>query len=134
MRLSDVRGERTFDVIADCIGPIASIANDPEASRLFRREKLPAGKTTTEFLLEKLQTSLPALMKGHKKDVIAILSSIEGVSRKKYTESLTMTKLINDCLELLTDEAFLELFTSAQSGTGGSSSTSAQENTEAQKP
>lgn len=133
MRLSDVRGERTFDVIADCIGPVANIAGDPTASRLFKRERLPEGKTTTEFMLEKLEESLPALMKDHKKDVIAILSSIEGVSRKKYTESLTMTKLINDCLELLTDEAFLELFTSAQSGTGGSSSTSAQGSTEVQK-
>ena len=43
MRLSDVRGERTLDVIADLIGPIAEIASDEEAAALFRREKVPEG-------------------------------------------------------------------------------------------
>ena len=43
MRLSDVKGERTLDVIADIIDPIANIAEDKEASELFTRKKLPDG-------------------------------------------------------------------------------------------
>ena len=83
--------------------------------------------TAKEFLLERARKAIPALLKGHKSDIIAVLATIEGVSSKEYRASLTLAKLMQDTAELLTDEAFGELFISAQSGT---SSGSAQENTE----
>lgn len=127
MRLSDIKGDRVFDVIADIIDPIANIASDEIASALFKREKLPEGMNAKEFLLERARKAVPALLKGHKSDIIAVLATIEGVSSKEYRASLTLAKLMQDTAELLTDEAFGELFISAQSGT---SSGSAQENTE----
>ena len=126
MRLSDIQGERVFDVIADIIDPIANIAEDDAASALFKREKLPNGMTAKSFLLERARKAVPALLKGHKSDIITVLATIEGVSSDDYRASLTLAKLMQDTAELLTDEAFGELFISAQSGT---SSGSAQENT-----
>ena len=125
MRLSDIKGDRVFDVIADIIDPIANIASDETASALFKREKLPEGMTVKAFLLERARKAVPALLKGHKGDIIAVLATIEGVSANDYRSSLTLAKLMHDTAELLTDEAFGELFISAQSGT---SSVSAQEN------
>ena len=127
MRLSDIQGERVFDVIADIIDPIANIAEDDAASALFKREKLPEGMTAKEFMMQRARKALPALLKGHKGDIIAILASIEGVSAESYKDSLNLVKLMRDATELLTDEAFGALFLSAQSG---KSSGSAQENTE----
>ena len=127
MRLSDIKGDRVFDVIADIIDPIANIASDEIASALFKREKLPEGMTVKSFLLGRARKAAPALLKGHKSDIIAILATIEGVSADDYMASLTLAKLMQDTAELLTDEAFGGLFISAQSGT---SSGSAQENTE----
>ena len=127
MRLSDIKGDRVFDVIADIIDPIANIASDERASSLFKREKLPDGMTAKAFLLERARKAVPALLKGHKGDIITVLATIEGVSADDYRASLTLAKLMQDTAELLTDEAFGELFISAQSGT---SSGSAQENTE----
>ena len=126
MRLSDIKGDRVFDVIADIIEPIANIASDETASALFKREKLPDGMTAKAFLLERARKSAPALLKWHKGDIITILATIEGVSSEDYRASLTLAKLMQDAVELLTDDAFGELFISAQSGT---SSGSAQENT-----
>lgn len=126
MKLSDVKGDRVFDVIADIIDPIANIAEDDVASALFKREKLPDGMTAKAFLLERARKAVPALLKGHKSDIITVLATIEGVSADDYRASLTLAKLMQDTAELLTDEAFGELFISAQSGT---SSGSAQENT-----
>ena len=117
MKLSDIHGERVFDVIADIIDPIANIAEDEKASAMFRREKTPEGMTVKEFAMQRARKALPALLKQHKGDIIDILSAIEGVS----------AELMRDATELLTDEAFGELFISAQSG---KSSGSAQENTE----
>ena len=127
MRLSDIKGDRVFDVIADIIDPIANIASDETASALFKREKLPDGMTAKEFLLERARKAVPALLKGHKSDIITVLATIDGVSADDYRASLTLAKLMQDTSELLTDEAFGELFISAQSGT---SSGSAQEITE----
>ena len=127
MRLSDIQGERVFDVIADIIDPIANIAEDDAASAMFKREKLPEGMTAKEFMTQRARKALPALLKGHKGDIIAILASIDGVSVESYKGDLNLVKLMRDTTELLTDEAFGVLFTSAQSG---KSSGSAQENTE----
>ena len=127
MRLSDIKGDRVFDVIADIIDPIANIASDETASAIFKREKLPEGMTAKAFLMERARKAVPALLKGHKSDIITVLATIEGVSSDDYRASLTLANLIQDAVELLTDEAFGELFISAQSGT---SSGSAQENTE----
>ena len=127
MRLFDIQGERVFDVIADIIDPIANIAEDEQASDMFRREKLPEGMTAKEFLIQRARKSLPALFKGHKGDIIAILAAIGGVSEEQYKRELNPIKLMQDATELLTDEAFGVLFLSAQSG---KSYGSAQENTE----
>ena len=127
MKLSDIQGERVFDVIADIIDPIANIAEDEQASAMFRRERLPEGMTAKEFLIQRARKSLPALFKGHKGDIIAILAAIGGVSEEQYKRELNPIKLMQDATELLTDEAFGVLFLSAQSG---KSSGSAQENTE----
>ena len=125
MRLSDIKGDRVFDVIADIIDPIANIASDETASAIFKREKLPEGMTAKAFLMERARKAVPALLKGHKSDIITVLATIEGTSADDYRASLTLAKLMQDTSELLTDEAFGELFISAQSGT---SSVSAQEN------
>ena len=127
MRLSDIQGERVFDVIADIIDPIANIAEDNDAASFFKREKLPDGVTAKDFLMQRARKTIPALLKGHKSDIIAILAAIDGVDANEYRNSLNLVKLMRDATELLTDEAFGELFISAQSET---SSGSAQANTE----
>lgn len=130
MRLSDVKGERVFDVIADIIVPIANIAEDKKATELFTRKKLPEGMTPKSFLLQRAKEAVPALLKGHKSDLVAILSTIEGISAEQYLKTLNLTSLFKDCVDLLTDEVFKELFISAQSE---NSSGSASESTEARK-
>ena len=108
MRLSEIKGDRVFDVIADIIEPCCNIAQDKEASALFdRKQKRPDGVSAKDFVLDRVKRSLPTLMRTHKDDLIAILSSIEGVSPDEYRESLTMPKLIEDMYETLTDEDLL---------------------------
>ena len=128
MRLSNIKGDRTLDVIAEIIDPVANIAEDEESSAMFKREKLPDGMTAKKFLMKRVRKSLPVLLKGHKADIIAILSAIEGVSAEEYAGALNLVKLVKDCTDLLTDEAFMELFISAQSE---NNSGSAQESIEA---
>ena len=127
MKLSEIKGDRTLEVIAEIIDPIANIAEDEAAAAMFKPEKLPEGMDAKTFLTKRIRKSLPTLLRNHKSDIIAILSSIEGTSPEKYSSVLSLAKLIKDIIELLTDEAFAQLFISAQSG---DSSGSARENTE----
>lgn len=119
MRLSDIRGDRTLDVIADIIDPIANIAEDPTAAELFVRKTLPDGMAPKAFLLQRARASVPALLKRHKADVITILSAIEGTSPDEYAGALNLAKLFKDCVELMTDEAFMSFFTSGEAGAEG---------------
>ena len=119
MKLSDIKGERTLDVIAEIIDPIANIAEDKAASDLFHKKKLP--------ILNRARKAVPALLKGHKNDIIHILSAIEGTSPEEYAASLDLAKLFTDAIDLVSDDTFKSLFISAQNG---ESSGSAQGNTE----
>lgn len=130
MKLSNIQGERVFDVIADIINPIANIAEDEKVSVMFRREKIPEGMTVKQFATQRARKALPALLNGHKGDIIAILAAIEGVSAESYKGALNLVKLMRDATDLLSDDAFTALFISAQSE---NSSGSARENTEGQK-
>ena len=127
MKLSDVKGERVFEVLADIIDPIANIAEDEQAAALFKKAKLPEGTTPDKFLLERARKAVPPLLRGHKNDIIAILAAIEGVEPETYKGTLNMFRLFKDCTSLLSDEAFSELFISAQRT--GDTSGAAQETT-----
>lgn len=128
MKISEIKGDRVFEVIADVIDPIANIAGDKEITELLSKKKLPEGSDPRAFALERLKKSAPKLLKSHKGDIIAILAALEGVSCEKYKKGLSMLKLMKDFTELLNDPDFKALFFSAQSGSG---SGSASESTEA---
>ena len=125
MKLSEVKGERTLEVIAELIDPIANIAANPAAKALFEKQVLPQGMEKREFAVQRLRKGVPSLLKDNKADVIAILAAIEGVTQEEYTASLNLAKLISDAADLISDEAFAAFFISAQTG---KSSGSAQEN------
>ena len=111
MRLSDIRGERVFDVVADIIDPIVEIAQDKDAAELFSsKTEKPEDMTNWEFFLQRARKSLPALIKNHKNEFIDIMAVVNNVTRDEYVESLTLLKLIADVLELVTDQSFASFF------------------------
>jgi hypothetical protein len=107
MRLSDIRGDRVFDVVADITEPLCNIATDEDAAYLFKRMELPEGMTTTEFALDKVKKALPVLMRNHKDDLVAILATLEGVPADEYRDGMSMASLVKGVYELLTDEDLL---------------------------
>lgn len=114
MKLSNIKGERVLDVIAEIVEPIANIADDKVASELFTRKKLPKGMTVKKFMLNRVRKSVPTLLKNHKEDIICILSAIEGVTAEEYKKNLDLIKLIHDFTELITDDAVTTLFFSQE--------------------
>jgi hypothetical protein len=110
MKLSEIKGERVFDVIAEIIDPIVSIAEDEDASDLFKPKELPDGMEPWGFFLSRVKKSLPPLVKRHKGEICRIMASLNDVSVEDYTKELTIPKLFSDMTELLTDQEFTAFF------------------------
>lgn len=138
MRLSDIKGDRVFDVMADIIEPIANIAQDSElVSNLFAKVKPPEdiakdkdalNKFARENLVERLRKYAPVLLKSHKGDIKLILALIEGKSVDEYESTLTLPSLIAGLIELFTDDVFQGVFFSLKTEqTSGSTSATTTE-------
>lgn len=110
MKLSDVSGERVFDVIADIIDPIVTIALDEEAAKLFHRDPCPKDMEPWQFFLRKVRDSLPTLMRNHREELTLILSTIKGVDKDEYVKDLTFASLFADLVELVNDSEFVSFF------------------------
>lgn len=128
MKLSEIKGERVFDVIADIIEPIAIIAENPSAKEFFEKRKPPEGMNAREFVMQRIKKTLPELLKSNKHELLAIFAAINGESAEEYAKHFDLLRMMRDCTDLLTDDAFISLFISAQNE---KSFGSAQENTEA---
>lgn len=113
MKLSDIKGDRVLDVIADIIDPIANIVQDKDVAAMFERKAVPEGMDARDFFAKRMCKGLPVLLKGHKADIIAIMAAIDGVTPEQYAESLDFPKLFTDVMELITDDAFLDFLSSS---------------------
>lgn len=118
MKISDIKGDRVFDVIADIIDPIANIVQDKDVAAMFKREAVPDGMEARDFFAKRMCKGLPVLLKGHKADIIAIMAAIKGVTPEQYAESLDFPKLFTDTMELVTDNAFLDFLSSQETKKG----------------
>lgn len=114
MKLTDIRGAESLDIIADLIPLIAEIAMDKEASEVFSRKELPKGKSVAEFMLERIRKSVPALVKNHKSSVVGILAILAEKTTEEYEETMSPVSVCVDFMNIFNDEALLQLFSSAQ--------------------
>lgn len=131
MKLSDIKGDRVLDVIADIIDPIANMAQDKDVAAMFKREAVPDGMEARYFFAQRMRKGLPVLLKGHKADIIAVMAAIEGVTPEQYAASLDLPKLFTDVMEIVTDDALLDFLSSSETGKGAGAPGSASASSEA---
>lgn len=113
MRLSDVKGERTFEVVADIIEPVYRIAQDEAAVEMLSPKPCPEGEDPKKFMARRLVAGVPALLRSHKGDLVAIMAAIEGEDAEEYAASLDLAKLVVSLTELVSDPALMGFLASA---------------------
>lgn len=131
MKLSDIKGGRVLDVIADIIDPIANMVQDRDVAAMFERKAVPEGMEARDFFAERMRRGMPVLLKGHKADIIAVMAAIDGVTPEQYAASLDFPKLLTDVMELVTDNALLDFLSSSETGKGADAPGAASANSEA---
>ena len=111
MKLSEYQGEAALDLLADLIEPAGEIMSDKEIGDVFKKNRFKA---------------IGLAIKKHKKAVMQILSTMDGVPVEKY--KCNVFSLPAKILELLNDPEMIQLF-QYQGQTGDAiSSGSASEN------
>lgn len=98
MKLSEYKGEKALDLLADLIEPAAAIMADKEITNAVRAN-LPKIKI------------VKAAIKNHKAEVIEILAILDGEDPKKYAEKVTLFTLPAKLLEIFNDPDLMNLFT-----------------------
>ena len=113
MKLSEYQGEAALDILADLIEPAGEIMSDKEIGEVFKENRFKA---------------IGLAIKNHKKAVMQILATMDGVPVEEY--KCNVFSLPVKILELLNDPDMIQLF-QYQGQTGDAkSSGSASVNTE----
>ena len=98
MKLSEIKGEAALDLLADIIEPASEIMADSNMKKLI--EEKDKGKI------------IKALIKDHKKSIIEILVTIDGIPVDEY--EINVFTLPIKLLELLNDKELMSFFTSQE--------------------
>jgi len=109
--ISNIKGDKAIDTIADLIGPISEIASDEACADLFRKKAIPKGMTAYAFTIKRVKDSLPVLLRNHKGALVTIFALVNGVTEDEYRESMTIPKLVHDIVDILNDDELKTLFT-----------------------
>lgn len=119
MKLSEYKGEKALDILADIIEPAASIMVDKEIVNLARSG-------------QKIKVIKP-LLKNHKREIIEIMAALEGEPPEEYAEKINVFTLPKKLREMVNDPDLMSLFTLQGQKTDETSSGSAMESIEAKE-
>ena len=100
MKLSEIKGDRALDVVADLIEPLAKISEDTVLRQLL---------SSTDVNKVKIVTSL---IKNHKPEIIEILAIIEGEDVETFKDKMTLITLPKAILDIVNDKEVMNLFIS----------------------
>jgi len=129
MKLSEIKGEKAVEVIADLIEPIANIAADQENLQLFRNKR-QKGESDSELGLREIKEKIPNLLKTHKTDVLTILCAINGTDPNE----LSVFDVFKGAVELTNDKEFMSLFLSSVKPEDGTQPTESSANADHSEP
>ena len=113
MKLSEYQGEAALDILAGLIEPAGEIMSDKQIGDVFKENRFKA---------------IGMAIKNHKRAVMQILATIDGVPVDEY--KCNVFTLPAKILELLNDPDLIHLFTYQGQTGDASSSGSASENIE----
>lgn len=99
MKLSDIKGERALDVMADAMELAGDMMDDGSFGEFAEAVKEAQGDK--QRLLAFLCRVLPKTIRAHKRKVISIMAAIQGVDAEEYAKS---GDVVSDVIELLTSD------------------------------
>lgn len=115
MKISEIKGEKALDVLAEIIEPLSAIFGDEEVKKAYDSGTIA--------------TFAKMAIARHKKDIIAVLAGVNMMSAEEYAEQMNVFTLPVAFIDLINDDAVKGLFPSRGQETENASFGSATENT-----
>lgn len=112
MKLSEIKGDRALDVLADIIPAITDIAADEEVTKKMGVAR-DVDETSRALGARRIKAAVPYLLRHHKQEIIEILATLEGVTAEQYRKDMNILSLPMALMSLLSDKDLIELFISA---------------------
>lgn len=114
MKLSEIKGEKAIEVIAEIIEPATEILNDPKVKLAARSKNIASAASIA--------------LKNHPKQVLHVLAVLDGEDPETYEPSLL--EIPKKLIDLFNDPELSALFTSSDQTEAAESSGPRSENTE----
>ena len=95
--LSEIKGEEAIDVTAEIVGILSDMFGNKEVQKM-RKEK----KTLSDIF--------SYVLKHNRKDVVKMLSLLDGSTQKEYLNKTNMATLLHDIDVMIGDPTVKELF------------------------
>lgn len=104
MKLSEIKGEKSLDIMADAMELAELIGSDARFKSLMDDVKNAQGEESNGELWKVFCKHLPDILrdKRYKSRIISILAAASGVTVEEYAAE---GPIIADCMELLTSDA-----------------------------
>lgn len=104
MKLSDIKGEKSLDVMADAMELAELIADDKRFKALMDDMKDAQGEEPQGELWRVFCRHLPQILRDerYKTRIVSILAAASGVTFEEYAAD---GPIIADCIELLSSDA-----------------------------
>ena len=104
MKLSDIKGEKSLDVMADAMELAELIADDKRFKALMDDMKDAQNEESSGELWRVFCRHLPHILRDerYKSRIVSILAAASGVTVEEYAEN---GPIIADCMELLSSDA-----------------------------
>lgn len=114
MKLSEIKGQKAIEVIADIIEPATDILSDPKVKLAARSKNIAAAASIA--------------LKNHPAQVLRVLAVLDGEDPETYAPSLL--EIPKKLIDLLNDPEVSALFTSSDQNEAEKSSGPQSENIE----
>ena len=114
MNISELKGEKALDTLADILEPAVTIFTDEKVKKAAEKNYAHA---------------ISVAIKDHKKDVLKIMATLEGKPYKEYVKEVNVFTLPAQIIELINNEEIMSFFTAQVQMDSAGSSGFATENT-----
>lgn len=122
MKLSELKGERAVEAIADLIEPLTNIATN--RNKWAKQNVKPVeGESKQEATARNLKEQLPVILRENKSDLLSIITIITG----ENAEEMSLPRIMKESIELLSDKDLGDLFLSVSAITARASHTESSE-------
>lgn len=99
MKLSDIKGERSLDVIADAMELVDGLSGDERVEAFIDDLRAADGDGQKVFMA--FCRHLPQVVRENKRQIVGILSAAAGMSAEEYAEN---GNVLGDLFGLLTED------------------------------